>query len=72
MIRSMSYSRNFRIPNPRLTGNANEPMVAKTTTVCHQPDALPADTRAIAATTNKVAPLSSHFICRRRSPDACR
>jgi hypothetical protein len=30
MIRSMSYSRNFRMPNPMLTGSASVPTAAAT------------------------------------------
>jgi hypothetical protein len=33
MIRSMSYNRNFKIPNPMLTGSANAPTATSTETV---------------------------------------
>ena len=69
MIRSMSYNRNFRIPNPMLTGSASVPTPAAPSSTLSAPVGLLSHTKPTAATMNTVAPLSSHFSCRRRSPD---
>ena len=69
MIRSMSYNRNFMIPNPMLTGSASVPTPAATSTTLSQPVGLLSHTRPMPAAMKTVAPLSSHFSCRRRSPD---
>jgi hypothetical protein len=61
MIRSMSYSRNFRIPNPRLTGSASVPSRAATCTTFHKPVGLSSHTSTTPETMKTVAPLSSHL-----------
>jgi hypothetical protein len=63
MIRSISYSRYFRIPIPMPTGSAriaNE-TISDTIPVVNEPASRP---RLIATT----PPLSSHLSCWRRSP----
>ena len=61
MIRSMSYSRNFKIPTPRLTGSASVPNKAATCTTFHRPDGSFSRTRTTPEMMKTVAPLSSHF-----------
>src|ERR1700730_10386647 len=58
MIRSISYSRYFRIATPMLTGSAAKPNQAKGIT----------ETRTV-HTRLTTAPLISHFSCWRRSPE---
>ena len=70
MIRSMSYSRYFRIATPMDTGSAANPNQARLVTTCQAP-AGNAEWELVrkALATTTTAPLASHFSCWRRSPE---
>jgi hypothetical protein len=70
MIRSMSYSRYFKIATPMATGSAAAPMMATSPTACHQPRALLSCVEASRPAKQATAPLASHLNCSRRSQAA--
>ena len=59
MILSMSYSLNFRIPNPMLTGSANIAAAVTSSTSCQMPVALFSQTLITVPTMKTAAPLGS-------------
>src|ERR1700683_4561589 len=76
MIRSMSYSRYFRIATPMDTGSAPMPTTTTLSTAWKAGDAeaarVPATATNAVAAMHTAAPLISHFSCCRRSPSARR
>ena len=73
MIRSISYSRYFRMPTPMLSGNAAIRTLAMLTTACAKADGCVSseEPKVMTAPLSKQinAPDKSHFSCWRRSSE---